>query len=392
MAGQIPLHNLRKERLMPAPISNSAPAQIWITNEIRDLADIWPRSTRLGDARCFAFQCAEVLELYCDTFIPAVLANPWFVAIVNESNEPLALFPFMIEYRSHIRTLRFLDGGLSEHNAPVIFPLAREWNAETAETIWRGLCKSLPFDIAVLEKVPEFVGDLRNPLCFLNMSPQGQSSYQLALSETWDELSAKLPRRSELARKSLRLRKRGTISFEMAETPEQYDILVAALLRQKKRRDMELRGYDSLNRPGFHPYLKAARELIYPTGPVAMVALKVNDTIVATQWGYIVGSRFYCVIPSFEAGEWYRYSPFFQLVDHMLEWCSTKGLSTFDFGFGYAAYKLEYCDASTLLYQAEIPATLRGRLYLLLRNVRRKLHKLRPQPTQTSTEGTSKHE
>ena len=52
-------------------------------------------------------------------------------------------------------------------------------------------------------------------------------------------------------KESRRLSRRGPIAFEIAETPERYDILIAALMRQKTQRDLDARGYDSLDRPGF---------------------------------------------------------------------------------------------------------------------------------------------
>jgi CelD/BcsL family acetyltransferase involved in cellulose biosynthesis len=348
---------------------------MWVTNEICDFADFWPRSNNLGDAICYAFQCADILELHCETFLPALLAKPWFVAVVNEQDAPLVLFPFMIERNRYVRSLRFIDGSLSDYNAPVLFPPVREWEVETVRLVWRQLQKTLPFDVAYLEKIPANIGEITNPLCLLTMQPQGQSGHHLILSGTWDDISARLPRRRELERKLRRLSQRGPIVFEIAETPEQYDILIAALIRQKQRRDLEDWGSNTFASPGFHSYLIAARRLVYPSGPVALFGLKVNDTIIATHWGYVVGSRFSSLIPSFEGGDWYGYSPGFLLASKMLHWCLAKGVSIFDYGWGDEPYKREYCDLSTVLCRAEIPSSIRGRLYLKIRNLKRRLAK-----------------
>ena len=356
----------------------SAPAEMWITNDIADFAGFWPRSNRLGNSVCYAFQCADILELHCETFIPALNAVPWFVTIANQNGAPLALFPFMIEHTRRIRTLRFIDGALSDYNAPVLFPSALEWNVEDFRMIWRSLQKGLPFDIAVLEKVPERIGEIDNPMTLLTKSPQGQSCHFFRLSGTWKDISTRFPRRKELERKARRLSQRGPIAFEVAETPERYDALIAVLMRQKTQRDLDARGYDSLDRPGFRAYLRAARRLVYPSGPVALFALKVNNDIIAAHWGYIVNSRFSSLIPSFEGGEWYGYSPGFLLADMIFQWCLARGLTIFDYGVGDEPYKREYCDLSTLLYCAEIPSTIRGRLYPELRLIKQHLVKTRP--------------
>jgi CelD/BcsL family acetyltransferase involved in cellulose biosynthesis len=372
------LHSWRRKRWKAGPAAASAPAQMWVTNEIRDFAEVWPRSDKLGEAICYAFQCADILELHCETFVPARNADPWFVAIVNEKDDPLALFPFMIQHGRHVDTLRFMDGALSDYNAPVLFPPVQEWNAEAVAVIWRGLRNYLPFDVAIWEKMPASVGDLQNPLTFLTLKPQGYSSHLATLSGTWEEFSEKLPRRKELHRKLRRLGQRGTIAFEIAQTSEHYDILLAALIRQKKQRDLEAHGgFDTLDLPGFRSYLKAARRLVYPSGPVALFALKVNDMIIAAHWGYVLDKRFSSLIPSFEGGDWYTYSPGFLLADRIFEWCFANSFSTFDYGIGDEAYKREYCADSSLLYRAEIPSTIKGRIYLEMRKMRQHLVKTR---------------
>jgi len=54
--------------------------------------------------------------------------------------------------------LRFLDGGLSDYNAPVVFPPVRDWDTKTVRSIWNALRKHIPaFDIAILEKMPDRV-------------------------------------------------------------------------------------------------------------------------------------------------------------------------------------------------------------------------------------------
>ena len=355
----------------------SEPAQIWITNDIRDFANFWPRSTNLGASQCYAFQCADILELHCETFLPAQNADPWFVAILDKESDPLALFPLMIERKRYARILRFIDGALSDYNAPVLFPSAQQWRVEAIQTIWRQIEKKLPFDLTRLEKIPARVGEIDNPMALMTSLPQGQSGHHLSLLESWEEISARFPRRKELERKTRQLSRLGTITFDVAKTAEQYDSLIDALIRQKRRRDLEDWGSNTLDIPGLQSYLLKARRLLYPSGPVALFGLKVGDTVVAAHWGYIAGSRFSSLIPSFEGGDWYTYSPGFILARKMLEWCVNNGVRIFDYGWGDEPYKRELCNLSTALFRGEIPSTVRGRLYLALRGLNRYVAKSR---------------
>jgi CelD/BcsL family acetyltransferase involved in cellulose biosynthesis len=348
-----------------------------VTNDIQNFAAFWPRSDRPGVAQYYAFQCADILELNCETIAVARNAKPYFVAVMNANDEPLALFPLSIEYQNNIRILMFLDGGLSDNNAPVVFPPVREWDKDVVRAVWRCLRKVLPFDIAVLEKMPTLIGDLPNPLSFISTSNFGMSCHLITLSGTWEDLSARFPRRKELRRKATRLGQRGRIHFEVAETLEQYDLIVEALISQKTRRSLEVRGTDDLDCPGYRAYLRAAGRIVYPSGPVCLFALKVNNTIIATQWGYLVGRRFYALMPSFETGEWSAYSPGHLLADNILEWCISKGLDVFDYGIGDEGYKREYSDVSSELYRADIPSTVRGRIVLSTRGIKQRFVKTR---------------
>jgi CelD/BcsL family acetyltransferase involved in cellulose biosynthesis len=349
----------------------SLPAEIWATNDIRDFADFWPRSDRIGAARCFAFQTADVLELVCDAFSAALAIEPLFVAIVNERKEPLALVPLGIRRRRGIRILGFLDGGMSDYNAPVLFEPTRDWSIETFRLAWRGIQKIQPsFDVAILEKMPDRVYDLPNPFHRLSTSPYSTSGHAMTLSGTWSDLSAKLPNRTTMRKAENRLRKLGAPKFDVVRTPEQYDLVIEALMRQKSQRYMETWGVDGLDRPGYRQFLRTAKRLLYPAGPVRLFSLQVNDTILSTNWGYIVDAKYFGLMTAFTGGEWSRYSPGRYLFHKVIEWCVENGIEILDFGIGNEEYKEGYCDSSLSLYRAEIALTFYGRMFIALRNAK----------------------
>ena len=147
---------ITKSKFAPVLQGNTfpqVPAQIWLSEDIRDFAAFWPRTTELGAARSWVFQCADIVEVWCDTIGTARHIQPLFVAVVDAESRPLALFPLGIERRQGARVLTFLDGGVCDYNAPILFPAARHWDPPIVRAIWRALAKALPpFDIAILEK------------------------------------------------------------------------------------------------------------------------------------------------------------------------------------------------------------------------------------------------
>lgn len=372
---------------------NSVPAHISITNNVRDFADIWPRSTHLGGARCHVFQCADLIELHCDTISIARDAEPWFVAILGQSDEPLALLPLSLETDSkytrvfkQTRILKFLDDGLSDYNAPVMYPAVRDWDTKTVRMIWNAVCEHIPaFDVAILDKMPESVDGLRNPFCLLETSPREGSGHGAALSGTWKEFSAKLPSRNNLRRLTRRLGERGSLIFEVAATPEQCDVAMEALIKYKRERSLETIGYDPLDRPGYRDYLNKARELVYPSGPVCVFTLKLDDRVIAANFCCLAGSRLIGQICSFDP-QWYEYSPGRLLFEKIFEWCFSNGVTFYDFGIGDETYKDSYCDVVFPLHDAVFSSSAKGIVSLLWRETIdriRKAAKRNPPPSQS---------
>jgi CelD/BcsL family acetyltransferase involved in cellulose biosynthesis len=219
--------------------------------------------------------------------------------------------------------------------------------------------------------------DLRNPLSLLKTGPEAESCHEAALLGTWDSLGAKLLKHNQLRRKLRSLEREGTVTFEIASTPEQYDAYVEVLLRQKSQRDIEERGYDSLMRPGYVAYLKQARCLLYPSGPVCLFVLKVGDSIVASYFGVTDGRRFIAQTPGIEGGRWVPYSVGKVLICKMFEWCFSRGIHAFDLGYGDERYKNEYCDVENTLHKAVIPVTWKGCLASRWRTVSQGMHRRR---------------
>lgn len=344
-----------------------------VTGDVREFGHFWPNSTRASNARCHIYQCADLIELYCEAVVPARLGEPHFVAVMNRDDEPLVLFPFTIERYLNVKVLRFIDGGLSDINAPVLFEPTRNWSSRDMLFVWDNLRSILGFDIAMFEKIPSHVGDLHNPLASLKTSDDIYSTHALEVVN-WDSSSPKRPHGRTTNRHFRRLSERGKISVELARSEEQYEIILEAMMRQKTRRYLETRGIDGLARPGYRPFLQKAGKYMSPLGPVCLFALKVDDTIIATLFGLRFNSRLYYFMPTFESGEWAAYSPSRILIDRVVEWCNANGVNLLDFGVGDEDYKLRYCNISTDLYRAEIASTVRGALFKALMHTKRRAH------------------
>jgi CelD/BcsL family acetyltransferase involved in cellulose biosynthesis len=336
-----------------------------VANDLADFGELWPRTDRCGSAHCYAFQCADILEVWCDTIGRARGTQPLFVAVSDGTGRPILLLPLGTERHRGIRILSFLDGGVSDYNAPILLEPIRTWERQTLERFWQDLIIALPtFDIAIFDKMPTDICGAPNPFIGLASGPSNESGHFVKINRSWEEYAAKqLPFKRESSIQRRRLSKLGKVVFTVAETSADRQRILEAMIRQKSQRYMETWGVDGLDRPGYRQYYSSMVERFTWPGPLLVAALEVDGKILSTNWGFISNGRFIGIVMSFEGGEWRKFSPGRVLLEELLKWIFTNGISVFDFGIGDESYKVAYTDETLPLYQGTIPVTAVGKFY-----------------------------
>ncbi|MFT4115689.1 GNAT family N-acetyltransferase [Bradyrhizobium sp.] len=336
-----------------------------VARSLAEIADLWPRTDSSSSAHCYAFQCADLLEVWCDTIGRARQTKTFFVGVFDASGQPVLLLPLGIERHRGMRILRFLDGGVSDYNAPILFRSMPAWEGETLERFWKGLKTALPtFDLAEFEKMPADICGVPNPIIGLAKGRYDRSGHVVTITTSWEEYAAKrLPYKRETSAQRRRLAKLGSLTFSIAETAADRQRILEAMMRQKSQRYIETWGVDGLDRPGYRQYYISLVERFAWPGPLLISALEVNGTILSTNWGLFCKGRFIGIVMSFEGGEWRRFSAGRLLLEDLLKWNFENHTSVFDFGIGDESYKTTYTDRSIELHQARIPVTTIGKAY-----------------------------
>lgn len=349
----------------PRPARTAGAGRIVVADNLADLADLWPRTDHLRGARCHVFQCADILEVWLQTIGHAQGIRPCLVAVFGPDDRPQMLMPFGILRTNGARILTFLDGTVSDYNAPVLFPHDCEWTADAVEVLWRKIAVALPaFDAVILRKMPAYVQDLINPLTLLPTVPHSESGHRIRLSGSWPDFEMqRLPRRKDGRRKLRKLSTFGTATFEVAETPEQITAFFDAMVDNKRRQFVSTRvpGFEV---PGKLDYFVEMTRRHGSSGPVHLSALKVGESIVASHWGLMAGGCFYHMMSSHADGQWESCSPGRLLNDFLIRKTFELKMEIFDFGIGDESYKHEYCDEVVRLHDFIAPRSVIGQFYL----------------------------
>lgn len=351
-----------------------------------DVSADWPRGGDVDTpARCHAFQTVTFIETWQATYGQAHGSKLCLVEVRDAAGRPLLMLPLQISPLEGGLVLGFTDMGVSDYNAPVLFPTAVTWTRQSATALWRAITARLPpFDIARLDKMPEHVGGLVNPLYLLTDRANPESCHLANLDQPWSEVEQHIQGAKNLRNRFRALDRLGGCRLLVAETADERQLILAALLEQKQRR------FEETHVPGFdaHPekrdFFTLGTERFAAIGALHLSALMVKDEVIAALWGVTQGRHYYGLFITFEAGEWTKYSPGRVLHHQLLQHLAERGYSCLDLGIGDEPWKLAACDVTVPLRQATILATLRGRFILTERTIKERLsatrfwQKLRP--------------
>ena len=339
--------------------------EIRVVDDLADFADLWPRTDRCKSAHCYAFQCADFLQVWCDTIGKARGTRALFVGVLDDSGRPMLLLPLGVERQTGIRILGFLDGGVCDYNGPIVCEPTRIWHRDTLDRLWQELVEVLPrFDVAIFDKMADDICGVPNPLVDLGGTPFAESGHFTNITSSSEAFTSKqllYKRKSRLQRR--KLAKLGHLVFTIAETPADRRRIVQEMMREKSRRCIETGEADELDRPGYRSYYVAMTERFTWPGPLFVAALEIDGKILSTLWGLIFNGRFLALVSTFEGGDWERFSPGRLLLEDVLKWSSSNGITIFDFGIGDESYKLVYSDQKLSLCQVNIPVTIVGKAY-----------------------------
>lgn len=330
----------------------------------------WPSVRSPGRAKLHVFQTREFIETWVATRGAAKGTRSYFVDVTDRCGHRVMLLPLGITARLGEKTLSFLDAGLADYNAPVLYPNALAWTKESARALWDRIVAALPaVDVVDLRNVPFDVDGRINPIALVAAEVNDESSHGNDLTQCWEKIEASQAQLRTIKRKWRALEKLGPVRFEVAATEADVGRFLERALVQKQRRFDETRVRGFQHDPDKLAYFREATRAFGDAGHLQICALTVGGEIVATAWSLVLGKRVYEILIGFQGGEWAKYSCGRILNLMLLRWLKDKGFDYLDHGIGDEAWKLDHCDRHVALRQLVEARSIRGRLAMSRRRL-----------------------
>ncbi len=353
--------------------------KIEIFSRVDDVSPDWPDADDTGGAALFVFQSKSFLAAWERSYATARNARLCLVEARDAQGAPLLFMPLSIQRRHGARVLAFMDDGVCDYNAPILFPAMEALAPEEAKKLIDAVLVRLPaFDLIHLVKTPERVEGRRNPIWDIAERTCKSSCHWMTLDRPAAEIEASIRGVRNFRKRARALTTMPGYRFFVAGTPEERAEVLEALLQQKQRR------FEETQVPGFdaHPekkrFFETVTEPLAARGALHLSAIAVDGQIVATMWSLARGGHYCAMLPSFENGPWSKYSPGKVILLKLIETLKAEGYRCLDLGFGDEPWKQEFADLTVPLRDHVAAHSLRGRSLILYKRLMDRLRATAP--------------
>jgi CelD/BcsL family acetyltransferase involved in cellulose biosynthesis len=360
-----PLGVITSRQVEPA---SGAGIVVRIASDLDEVKQHWTVFERHADRT--VFQSFDWLAAWQRTIGAPQGTIPAIVLGRDGDGTLLFILPLAVETHGALRRLTWLASRLCDYNAPL---LAGEFSARVSAerflAAWRDALARmrvdprLRFDLVDLQKMPETVGEQRNPFLDLAVLPHPSGAYVATLGRDWETFYA--GKRSSATRKKERrqlkhLAEHGEIRFVTARDRTDVERTIATLIDQKSRAFARMGVENLFARPGRRDFFlaiatdPALREVVHVS------RLDLGGAMIATGVGLKFRDCYYLILSSYDGGELARLGPGRAHLHELLRYAIDCGLARFDFTVGDEPYKHDWADTELQLHDHLAAVSLRG--------------------------------
>ncbi len=154
---------------------------IRVFSSTEQLSANWPDANDRTGATFFVFQSKSFLKVWEATYGKKPGVQLCLTEVRKSDGTPLLFLPLFVTHIYGFRVLSFIDDGVSDYNAPIVFPAAAKLSHETAALILNAVTDAVPsHDTIALCKMPERIEGSANPLWLVTNLPSGASAHAIS--------------------------------------------------------------------------------------------------------------------------------------------------------------------------------------------------------------------
>lgn len=312
-----------------------------------EIQEIWKS---LEKGYHYVFQRYEFIRHWCDIVAPSTHARP-AIFLLSWNDEPALILPLCVVKERGLNFLEFMDGGVSDYNAPVLASCLSNCKFLDFHDVWKRIMNSLPeIDGARLRKMPRDIMGIPNPMLQLGCRHNETSGYYLDLLGSSDKARTLV---KEASKKYRRLCRTHEVTMNLqGGNADLLDLLIG--FRDSKYR---------WNPPNKLALIQFYRALLQQTNLTRMFWICVDSQLIAAQFALVSEDVCTGIIVGYSPA-WADFSPGRILLSQIIGRLKEEGFSAFDGGYGNEAYKQAYSSHERALNSSSAGTSIRGRIYL----------------------------
>lgn len=324
------------------------------------------------EAACYVFQTFDWLSRWMEIVGTPVHAIYPYIIIVKEKGEFRYILPLGVRRDRGFNILEWLGGNHADYHGPLV---SQNSPPNSFTEVWKLIEKTLPkFDAIFFQRQPAKINGKDSPFVGSSAIEYIRAYSVLMEGRTWEQYQierVKPKLRADSRRHRNQLNKLGDLNFVVASDRGTAGRILQIMFDQKRRRYRETGHSDMLAVKEYRRFYEKMTDDLVESQFIHLSALQVNDKVIATHWGALYRNCLYSLMPSFEGGEWPRYSPGRLLLEDLLEWCFDNAVEKFDFTGGLDKYKLDWRNHEMPLYYYMGARSLKGIIYVTSHQARR---------------------
>ena len=310
------------------------------------------------------FQTVEWLQVWWKTFKGTNIKLQ--IVIIENDSKTIIILPLMISDTSlGLKKLSFLGQSHNDYNAPLLSNNFYSYNIEF-KYIWKKITNSLSnYDFIHFTKQPELINNISNPMLTIGKFYFHLKSFHIDIEDNWDVFYSKIKSKVRLdsQRQIKKLNKLGNLEYLVASSDADKLTITKKMIEQKSRRynDTGVKNIfnDRLNND-FYLNLSKSK---YLNQFIHISALLLDNQIIATHLGLQDKGTYYYLMPTFESGDWKKFSSSRILLEFLLKQSMDNKDNIFDFTVGGESYKKTWCNSNLNHYQNIDFSSFKGFFY-----------------------------